>query len=846
MNKIFVFLVAFVFSITLVSAAWVGALNNELTNYYTMNESAGNLNDDFGLVNLSNTLGILGVPGIVGDAVRLNGNNAFLNNITNNLLPDPNAWSLSMWFTFNTPASGNSDLISFLNTTGTDKGGWLFERKVGAGNLSLNIFNSSASMAVIETPNMTDVNFNHLVVTYNGSLISVYWNGTLFDSRNFVGYAIPTSPGFRIGCHNKLGCAGRAWNGTIDEVGFWNRTLDSADVSNIYNGGAGSTHNPNAGEIFVDLISPLDNTQTTNSTFNFIANLVSGGGFNITNATLFIWDIEGSIVNNTVFENLSGISNTTDLMLDSISTIGEFEWNILACSSNSSSTDCQFADSNFTLIVGAEIINETFNSPVLETSLQTFIINILVPDGTTVQSADLIYNGTSFPSATKLNTVNNNWTLTQQIIVPSLPQELNSDVFNLSWNITLSVIATGDIFTQQTASTQQNVTALIFNLCGVGGANIPVLNFTMINEVTGIEINAVTNLTTFQATFNLGVDSESLLKNFTINNQSVNSSTFDFCTDNTNTTFFANMVASYGALGFSDSSHILQGAIMNSSFTNEIDLFLLPIDDSVDFFITTKQNQFPLVGAQIQISKFFIGEGVFKTVAIALTDSSGKIAVALELNKEYRFTIIKDGELLGVITKTSICEAAPCELVLTIIDDGGNPLQVFEDFFATGILFNLSYDPLSKFVTFQFVDLTGLATSFTMEVYELSSNSTSALLSNQTVFTSSGTMTFNASALDDGDFRVDVFVSRSPNQFIASLFFTLVEFATALGPLGLFFMLITLMTMIFGFASKPQVLVLVIPLMMTTIRIMGFAIMSPLTITIFWIFGLIAMAVMSK
>jgi len=41
---------------------------------------------------------------------------------------------------------------------------------------------------------------------------------------------------------------------------------------------------------------------------------------------------------------------------------------------------------------------------------------------------------------------------------------------------------------------------------------VPVLNFTLINEADNIIINATSNATTFQATFDYGSDSSNLMK----------------------------------------------------------------------------------------------------------------------------------------------------------------------------------------------------------------------------------------------------------------------------------------------------------------------------------------------
>ncbi len=516
---------------------------------------------------------------------------------------------------------------------------------------------------------------------------------------------------------------------------------------------------------------------------------------------------------------------------------------------NSSEVDILYNNGNsFDPSLFLTFREKEFNATgILETSKQEYKINLTLTDGLTIQAATLIYNGSLFTGAISLNTAGNNYTISQSIFVPAIPIATGSQVMNFSWNVTVSDESTGIVISKVSNQSEQNVSELVFNLCNraAGGtATESVLNFTLKDEFNGSIINAATNATTFQATFNIGADSENLLKNFSINNQSVATSEFDFCTNNETNKFFLDMNAFYSAVDFSDSNHFLSKAFVVGNVTSEIDLFLLRDSEAVQFFITVEEDLSPLQNAIVQVAKFFPGEGVFKTVEIDETDSDGKFTVFLELDKEYRFTVIKDGVALAIIERTSICEQAPCELKLSISSAIANIFEGFDNAFADDVLYNLSYNPFLKIVNFEFVDITGLATSFTLEIERSMTNQSAILISNQTVFTSSGSMSFNLTGQPDGDYMVRAYIQRSPNQLIDFLTIVLANLARELGLLGLFMTLIIVIATIFAVAITPKMMVLMVPLALTIPKLMGLSFLSPTTLVITWILGVVAFVIM--
>jgi hypothetical protein len=311
------------------------------------------------------------------------------------------------------------------------------------------------------------------------------------------------------------------------------------------------------------------------------------------------------------------------------------------------------------------ITNQTFESPVLETATSNYTLDLILGTNTSFSVGSLFVNGTE-QSTGSFTT----------ITVPSITTGSVSELFDVYWNLTLADTISGTTYNNLSSTQQQNVTELMFNFCGNGGATTPVLNFTMMDEITNVEINATANATTFEATFLLGASADSLTKTFSFSNQSVNISQFDFCVNSEDDVIYTDMQSEYSAIGYTDKNYYLVGATLNGTATNEIDLFLLQDDEAVEFFITLTQSLAPVADAYIHVAKYSVGEGIYKTVEIDITDTSGKIGAWLDLEKQYRFTVIKDDEILGIFERSSLCEAAPCEINLNLESDATDWMSI--------------------------------------------------------------------------------------------------------------------------------------------------------------------------
>ncbi|MFC1705070.1 LamG domain-containing protein, partial [Nanoarchaeota archaeon] len=83
--------------------------------------------------------------------------------------------------------------------------------------------------------------WHHVVGTIDSSNVSgLYLDGVLIDSDGSGGLAVSSGDALTVGCSSET-CGNSRWfNGTIDEVILWNRTLSAREIGELYNSSRGA------------------------------------------------------------------------------------------------------------------------------------------------------------------------------------------------------------------------------------------------------------------------------------------------------------------------------------------------------------------------------------------------------------------------------------------------------------------------------------------------------------------------------------------------------------------------------------------------------------------------------
>lgn len=827
-------LFALVFAIFLIGLGSAQTFPSEgLVTYHTFdntnrNSTNGSI-DSLGSYNGSFSAYATGLTGILGEAYEFDGSGTVNLGKHSQLYTEGN-YSISLWAWFDSNTVSGT-LWSRMNGTSPWGSGadFLWTGKgdtnvCSAGDCSIEAVATRPSANYIAhdtTGNVITGRWYHVVVTSDGSFLKLYVNGTLKNSTAVSGLTTNIAD-FVIGGHDISWATIGDFDGKMDEFGFWNVTLNATQVSTLYNNGLGITF---GGSTFGSVIlnSPADDSSTTETTLYFSANVSSSATKQLSNATLTLW-YPNSSVYKTNYTSLSGTNNITNLSLGL--SAGQYDWNYIVYDNESNMI---MATSNFTISKEGTVTAVNYENTTLETQTQTITLNLSTGSGLSLGTAILEYNGTNY-STTKTSLGGGSYFVSTTLDTPNV-----YGTINFKWYLPITDVATGVQFIQTSSTYSQTVQELTLGLCSAYSTRV--LNFTLYNEITGLIVPGATNATSFEATFSYGASPDNLAKNFSTSQLSTALSSFTFCT-NTTQNFYTDMIAEYSAVDYTTKNYYLDNATITNS-SNNISLFLIPDADAIQFFITVKQDLTPVDGAYVQVNKFFVGDGSYKTVEIDKTDSGGLITAYLELDKDYRFIVIKDGEVLGTVDKVSSCKAAPCELELILSSSIGDLFESYGEYFALNVLYNLSYNPVTKMVVFDFIDTTGLATSFRMDIFRTDPINGSIMINTQEIFTSSGTLTYNMTDEVPGNYIVNTYIARSPYKFIDYIDFLKSDVINDLGKNGLILAIVFLVVIVFALAVKPILLLIAVPLGLFFLKAVGLFNISWEATTLLFILALI-------
>ncbi len=270
-------------------AVWEdGGLKVDLLGYYALNKTTGDVIDsqgNFSTLSINNG-SIRGLKGKLNNSFYFDGLSDFVNISTNFKVGTFN-WSVSLW----------------VNRTNLSQGGAFFEIgegdgtadgfAIGIGGTTFDSNNGSDIIGLYNGLGWIDTNvkltdgFHHIVVVINGTGDSSYWldNSNIFNDTQFD-MKVPANF-TKIG--GSLGGANRFFEGKVDEVGIWNKSLTPTDISLLFNNNLSCGFEDETCGLVrptVTLNSPINAFNTSNQTIDFNGTVVSTAG--VTNVTLFI------------------------------------------------------------------------------------------------------------------------------------------------------------------------------------------------------------------------------------------------------------------------------------------------------------------------------------------------------------------------------------------------------------------------------------------------------------------------------------------------------------------------------------------------------------------------------
>lgn len=677
-----------------------------LVSYYNLNEATGDAYDVKGGYDLTENGTVPSSPGknktgrgefssvnyfYSGSAYTLNENNSF---------------SLNFWV--NRTGEQASD-VRFISNSNSSSGYFWHVFRFDNNEQIRVITGEVGETAQIDITSNTSIPLNTYTMvtfTYNGSTTTntgnLYFNNSLVGTDTGGDLGGLNSPTLYIG--KETGNVGLQ-NGTIDEVALFTKVLNTTEISEIYNSGAGDFpalgckieyNNTNS----TIPCSDLPNVNYPGSTIDYVlngdtlsVNYTSNGTDYIHNLTL------GSQSNFTIwYENGTANYSTT---------------------------------TSWTNKIYASAL--TYSSTANEGVATNFTINMTLGTGYQLSIANLVYDGTNYGSV--FNKDSQDYSIIKSLTTPSVSADSNK-TFN--WSFMLS-----DDSVINSSSYTQTVSDFGIDNCSVN--NFTLYNFTLVDEETQ---NKITNGSS-------GVDLQVYSMDRTLNIQNYSKifnetsiptpNPFAICISNnlSNSEFRVDVQVQYGATGYSTELYHIQNEIINSSLLSQnITLYDLNSSDAQVFKLTYKDSSFiPVENAIIKVYRKYVDEGLFKVVEVPKTNADGETVAHLVVDSViYNFVIMKNGVVLDSYYNTLAQCQTPLVSSCTInFNAYADTITVPDYSTADDFNYTLGYDNSTRIITSQFVIPSGDASEVLLQVY--TSDVLRESVCSDTLTSSTGTLT---------------------------------------------------------------------------------------------------------
>jgi hypothetical protein len=210
---------------------------NNLKAYYTADNTT---NDAKGTTNGTLVNGATYSTGKINNGFQFDGIDDYINiPATSNFNFGTNDFSYSCWIN-SSNISGTKAIATFGSYYDTDRGICIY-----AVNNTIVVWRYTSANGYIKVGETTGIltanNWQHLVIVRKANDMYCYLNNTqyILSSGGLSGVSLGNSTGINMLGRNS---GGFYYSGKIDEVAIWSKALNSTEVTELYNGGAGKQY----------------------------------------------------------------------------------------------------------------------------------------------------------------------------------------------------------------------------------------------------------------------------------------------------------------------------------------------------------------------------------------------------------------------------------------------------------------------------------------------------------------------------------------------------------------------------------------------------------------------------
>ena len=778
-----IFLVGVVCFLVFFLTTFASAITWDNVVYYNFDETSGTtLIDSVGY----NTVTI-DQEGVLGRAYYFNGTNSLVN--LSNKEVKPKNLTLSLWFKRGGVIGGSNVIIK--NTPGPIVSGWTLE-----GGTAATIWNATAVLSTAGVVPIENV-WIHFVVVANGTHIKIFKNGTE------VGVATSLIGDISYGADDSLiigadGGGANHINGTIDELGIWNRSLSDAEILELWNDGAGLTYEEGIDLVSASLSSPVDDYGASNDSVIVYYNLTSSGDYNLTNSTLYVYYNNGTLFTSITNASSGQSQNVTNIVANL--SVATYIWNVQAFAENSTGTAINTTSSNrtFTYTPFTEGGSD-YEIYAYETASEIFIQNLTTSSLYTVTSANLVYNGTNYGEVAVTNYGSGLFKLSKALTIPLGPAGFSTYNRTFYWSITLTKISTGTQSMQNSSTYTQNVSELLFNLCSATLTS-EFVNFTGLSETNLSAIGFI-----MDANFDYWLGDGSVYKNISIDS-SANSYNYTMCSNNGNLT--VNSIVNAQSAGYSERTLFFNGRTYNNVTLTTETIILLATGLGTSVIVqVTDPGLAPLENIFVNVYRYYPGTNTYTIIENAKTDEFGQfVAKLIEPNTiKYQFEFINSA---GTVLKRTgdiaiACRATIC-VIPFVIEDTTDDFDIFTN--ITDFEYTLSFSNATNIFIYTWSDVTGDSITSRLLV-ELKQFNGTTVICDTTSTSLSSSLTCDVSAYGDGTYITQAFrtVSGEEERRINILYIEIGGTVGIFGREGLFWSFFLIFTMVAVGSFNPTV-----------------------------------------
>jgi uncharacterized protein (TIGR02145 family) len=138
---------------------------------------------------------------------------------------DNHVFSMSLWVYLNSDVDDGND-YQYLIESPYSGGGFRFFYRVSGGNIGLYIGNRK----IYTNSTIDKEQWTHLVYSYDGTDIKIYFDGALILQTEYAGNGIYADNSMKIGTNN----SGHFFRGKIDQVRLFNRVLTPFEIQTLF------------------------------------------------------------------------------------------------------------------------------------------------------------------------------------------------------------------------------------------------------------------------------------------------------------------------------------------------------------------------------------------------------------------------------------------------------------------------------------------------------------------------------------------------------------------------------------------------------------------------------------